>query len=185
MKNEVSALMDGEIESENVSRIVEMLKNNNELKNHWETYHLIGDALRQPSHLSLDLSSSVAAKLQNEPVVFSPNLSNSLKKQKRKVAMLALAASIVLGVSTLIGVNQYLQEPKQQTLVENKKQENKQQAVPMTVSTQLQSIRSYPLVFEPNDYSFLHGGIQPVHATSHRRTSNIQYIEDRKNEMAE
>lgn len=185
MKNEVSALVDGEMESGNVSHVLEMLKKNDELKYHWETYHLIGDALRQSSHLSLDLSSLVSAKLQNEPVIFSPALAKFFKKQKRKVAMLAVAASVVLGVSTLIGLNQYVQESEQQVLVEHKKQENELNAIPMTVSAQPQPIRSYSLVFEPNDFSFFHREIQPVHATPYKRTSDIQYIDYRKNETAE
>ena len=81
MKNEVSALMDGEIESEDVSRILEMINKNNELKYQWGTYHLISDALRQSSQLSVDLSPHIAAKLQNEPVIFAPNISHSFKKQ--------------------------------------------------------------------------------------------------------
>jgi len=187
LKNEVSALMDGEIESEDVSRILEMINKNNELKYQWGTYHLISDALRQSSQLSVDLSPHIAAKLQNEPIIVAPNISHSFKKQKRKIAMLAVAASVVLGVSVVVGLSQYFQEPKQQILAESKKQGNEYHAVPMTVSTQpqSQSIKNYPLVFEQDDFSFLHGEARPAYVRSYEKNSNMQYIEYRKNETAD
>ena len=189
LKNEVSALMDGEIESEDVSRILEMINKNNELKYQWGTYHLISDALRQSSQLSVDLSPHIAAKLQNEPIIFAPNISHSFKKQKRKIAMLAVAASVVLCVSVVVGLSQYFQEPKQQILAESKKQGNEYHAVPMTVSTQpqsqSQSIKNYPLVFEQDDFSFLHGEARPAYVRSYEKNSNMQYIEYRKSETAD
>ena len=62
MKSKVSALMDGELDQQDVLNIIEAIKKDNNLRDEWETYHLIGDALRQSSRLSMNISSSVYHK---------------------------------------------------------------------------------------------------------------------------
>ena len=189
LENEVSALMDGELESENISRVVEMLNRNSELKQHWETYHLISDALRQSPRLSMNLSEVVTTKLKDEPILYSPNVSQLLlfKKQKRKIATLALAASVVLGISTWLGLNQYSQETDKQIFAEKKTQETGYSAVPITVSSQLQPIKNGSLVFERNDFLFLQNEIQPIYTnyanTQRQNTNTPQSTEYHKNEV--
>ena len=191
MENEVSALMDGELESENISRVVEMLNRNSELKQHWENYHLISDALRQSPRLSMNLSEVVTTKLKDEPIIYSPNVSQLLlfKKQKRKIATLALAASVVLGISTWLGLNQYSQETDKQIFAEKKTQETGYSAVPITVSSQLQPIKNGSLVFERNDFLFLQNEMQPIYTnyanTQRQNTNTPQSIEYHKNEVTE
>ncbi|GKS69639.1 anti sigma-E protein, RseA [Nitrosomonas sp. PY1] len=192
MENEVSALMDGELESEDVSRVVEMLDRNSELKQHWETYHLIGDALRQSSQLSMNLSEAVATKLKDEPIIYSPNVSELLlfKKQKRKIATLALAASVVLGISTWLGLDHSSQEADKQILAEKKMQETiDHSVVPITVSSQLQPIKNGPVVFERSNLLLLQNEMQPIYtnyiSAQRQNNSTPRSIEYHKKEITE
>lgn len=191
MKNEVSALMDGELESENFSRVVDMLDKNSELKQHWETYHLISDALRKSPRLSMNLSKTVTEKLKDEPIVYSSNVSQLLlfKKQKRKMATLALAASVVLGFSIWLGLNQYSHEADKQIYAEKKVQETAYSAVPIPVSSQSRPIKNSSLVFERNDFLLLQNEMQPIYInyanTQKQNTNTMQVIEYYRNEVIE
>lgn len=64
--------MDGELEKHDVSSVLEVLRKDDELRIKWQTYHLIGDTLRQSSRLSTDVSQKVNQKLIAEPTVLSP-----------------------------------------------------------------------------------------------------------------
>lgn len=99
MKSKVSALMDGELDQQDASGVIESLRKDDDLQQEWETYHLIGDALRQSSRLSMDLSSSVSHKLESEPTVLSPHTSKIHNQQKHKVFAFATAASVIAMVS--------------------------------------------------------------------------------------
>jgi sigma-E factor negative regulatory protein RseA len=79
MKDQLSALMDGEFDIESAEHLITSAKSGGELKSCWAHYHLIGDALRgdvgrggiQMSH---GFSSRVMSVLENEPTVLAPNL---------------------------------------------------------------------------------------------------------------
>ena len=82
MKSKISAMMDGELESEDVSSIITQIKKTDDLKNDWSTYHLIGDSLRRSSS-SIDIARRVSTALETEP-----------KQNKFKVFALSAAASL-------------------------------------------------------------------------------------------
>lgn len=90
-----SALYDGELESHEIDRAIRESLNE---RTRWETYALIGDALRGSSIHPPDLTTSVMARLYEEPVVLAPR---NLKPQSRQHPLLALAASVA-GV-TVVG----------------------------------------------------------------------------------
>ncbi|MBA3757170.1 MAG: sigma-E factor negative regulatory protein, partial [Nitrosomonas sp.] len=73
MKSKVSALMDGELDKQDALNVIEAVRRKDELQEEWECYHLIGDALRQSSRLSMNISFSVSQKLKTEPTVLFPN----------------------------------------------------------------------------------------------------------------
>ena len=45
-------LMDGELDHQEVAKVLEELKIDEGLREEWKNYHVIGDALRQSSQLS-------------------------------------------------------------------------------------------------------------------------------------
>ncbi len=102
MKENLSALIDDELHGEDLGPHLSRLKENAELRRAWDTYHLIGDALR--GHLSTDFSGRVAARLAQEPVVLAPRQRVFARGQRVRYAMSAAAgvAAVVLVVWTAI-----------------------------------------------------------------------------------
>ena len=81
MKDQLSALMDGEFDTESAEHLITSVKSGGELKSCWTHYHLIGDTLRgdigrggvQMSH---DFSRRVMHALESEPTLLAPNGQN-------------------------------------------------------------------------------------------------------------
>lgn len=73
MKDQLSALIDGEIAPEDASHVISGIKADGEIKAAWQHYHLIGDAMRGDAYTHHTLTSKVMLALQDEPTVLSPN----------------------------------------------------------------------------------------------------------------
>lgn len=78
MKDQLSALIDGELEIESADHLIASAKVGGELKHCWAHYHLIGDAMRgdigqHEVNISQGFSRRVMSALENEPIVFAPN----------------------------------------------------------------------------------------------------------------
>ena len=73
-QEKVSAFMDGEIDSD---EILDALKSDPELQAQWQRYHVIRSGLRKEASVApqLDITSQVAAALDNEPTVMAPKRS--------------------------------------------------------------------------------------------------------------
>lgn len=72
MKEQISALMDGELEVDGVEHLFTALKADSECTECWQTYHLIGDVMRGTQTLDPGLRHSIMKRLEAEPVVFAP-----------------------------------------------------------------------------------------------------------------
>lgn len=70
MREDISALADGELGEDEALRLLASLRNDPDLRSDWDSCHLIGDALR--GHLSRPVASSVARRLAAEPTVLAP-----------------------------------------------------------------------------------------------------------------
>ncbi len=92
MKQDISAMMDGELFEDDAVALLAKLKKNPHGDKEWLTYHLIGDALRQPDHVGKDISSSFHARLLAEPTVFAPRRRIT---QKARYFALSAAASLM------------------------------------------------------------------------------------------
>jgi sigma-E factor negative regulatory protein RseA len=148
MKDQLSALMDGEFDIESAEHLITSAKSGGELKSCWAHYHLIGDALRgdvgrggiQMSH---DFSHRVMSALESEPTVLLPNLdalqpnihapSRASSKQafyKKSTQFWSVAASVaaVMFVGVMV-LQQQISQPTEPTAVQVAQQEVlKQQA---------------------------------------------------------
>lgn len=93
MKQEISALMDGELFEDEAEDLFGQVRRDAGAHKDWELYHLIGDVLRQPDHIHSDLSAKVRERMQDEPVVFAPRVRAS--RQKVRAFALSAAASLV------------------------------------------------------------------------------------------
>jgi sigma-E factor negative regulatory protein RseA len=67
---QLSQLVDGELENTEAARQIAALKDDAELRRTWDTYHLIGDAMR--GHMATDFTAKLARRLRDEPTVLAP-----------------------------------------------------------------------------------------------------------------
>lgn len=71
MKNELSALIDNELNIDELARILNAAKSNEDVRSAWKHYHLIGDAMRGDAQMTDDFSSRVMQALESEPTVLA------------------------------------------------------------------------------------------------------------------
>jgi sigma-E factor negative regulatory protein RseA len=76
MKDQLSALVDGEFAAEDAEHLITSLKSNGELKEAWQHYHLIGDAMRGNMAMRPDFSARVMQALDAEPTVLAVSKAN-------------------------------------------------------------------------------------------------------------
>ncbi len=99
MKNQLSALIDGELELEEAEHLVKALKSNGEVADAWKYYHLIGDAIRGEDDLSPNFCYKVMKALDEEPTVLvaGRHITNQQQTKQRKIktpAIWSVAASV-------------------------------------------------------------------------------------------
>lgn len=70
MKETLSGFIDGEFQRGELQMHLARIKSDAELRNAWNTYHLIGDALRGP--VCPDFTSRVVTRLRDEPALLAP-----------------------------------------------------------------------------------------------------------------
>ncbi|HBV21491.1 MAG TPA: sigma-E factor negative regulatory protein [Nitrosomonas sp.] len=160
MKNKVSELMDGELENQDAKKTIETLNKKNELQNDWDTYHLIGDILRQSSTttLSTNITQRVRLQLESEPTVLSP-IKPASRSNKTKVFAFATAASVVGMISAWLVMYDVYQESHPVMVVDHSKiqAEADQPMTPMLVSHPPKAVSySHIPVENMNNYLFFH-----------------------------
>ncbi len=167
----ISAFMDGELDDHEATGQVRRLKEDPELRAAWETYHLIGDALRGEAGYSSGLAARISAKLAAEPTVLAP----SPRMQSRNVRRVALSAAASIGGVALVAWLALFDNPflPQQNLALN-------QTPPWRAQTQLAATPANGAV---NDYLLAHQQFSPSTAmqgvASYVRTVSGQNPEQR------
>lgn len=100
MKNQLSALIDGEFEIEDSEHIITAIKSDGEIREAWKCYHLIGDTIRGDVDMQYDFGAKVMQALEMEPTVLAVNQQTvgqgaSTKQYKLKApAFWSVAASV-------------------------------------------------------------------------------------------
>jgi sigma-E factor negative regulatory protein RseA len=92
MKQNISALMDGELFDDEAEALLDKIKRNPDVHAEWHLYHLVGDALRQPGHLHANISATMRERLRDEPTVLAPR---SRTRQNARWFALSAAASVM------------------------------------------------------------------------------------------
>jgi sigma-E factor negative regulatory protein RseA len=72
MKEQLSALMDGELDLDSNPHLYSALRKNGEAAESWATYHLIGDVMRGDLPIHPQLQERIMQRLEAEPVVLAP-----------------------------------------------------------------------------------------------------------------
>jgi len=93
MREKISALMDGELDGQQAGRTINAITEEEDLKQVWDAYHLIGDAMRANSHVAVNVRQQVAEQLAGEPTVLAPRRWLAPVRTRRAGAV-ALAASV-------------------------------------------------------------------------------------------
>ena len=145
----VSALMDGELGEKEAVEQLKRIEQDPELRTAWETYHVIGDALRGQAELSPGFVARVAARLEQEPAVLAPR--RRLDHPIVIKVALPIAAS-VCGVAVVAWLA--LSNPFQ-TVAPN--------AAPTQVANKAPDIplQAVPAAVAVNDYLFAHQQFSP------------------------
>lgn len=92
MKDQLSALIDGEFAIESAEHIITSAISGGELKEAWRHYHLIGDAMRGDCHMQHNFSMRVMQALESEPTALGINKDEAVeqvlsKKQAYKISL--------------------------------------------------------------------------------------------------
>jgi sigma-E factor negative regulatory protein RseA len=96
----ISALMDGELEQHEAERHWKRLRDDPGLRDSWDAFHLIGDALRGDNPLSAGFTANLSQRLAEEPTVLAPR---RLPEVPRRIATYALSAAASLAAVAVVG----------------------------------------------------------------------------------
>jgi sigma-E factor negative regulatory protein RseA len=110
MKEKLSALIDGELQSSDCQAHLGRLRTDGELRRAWDAYHLIGDALR--GHVSPDFTDRVVARLQEEPTVLAPQRKMAAAGRLAWYTMSAAASVAAVTLVVLTASSGWRAEPQ-------------------------------------------------------------------------
>ena len=96
----ISALMDGELDDREAALECERLKDDPALRGTWHSFHLIGDSLRGERLLSEGFSARLAQRLDREPTILAPR---RLAARPTRFTTYALSAAASLAVVSVVG----------------------------------------------------------------------------------
>lgn len=102
MKQDISSLMDGELEGDDAVRVIHACCTSEDHKDTWNTYHVIGEAIRGQSPATLARRPGIAAALAKEPTVLAPR-TRVLETTLGRIALAAAASVATIGVVSWIG----------------------------------------------------------------------------------
>lgn len=106
MKNQISALMDGELDDDEARIVLGRLKQDTEACDEWQIYHLIGDSLRQTTAGEGGFSARFAEKLAAEPTVLAPSRRPAFRRPLVALSAAASLAAVSLVAWTAFQLNQ-------------------------------------------------------------------------------
>lgn len=91
MKDQISALMDNELDLDDSVHLFTAIKSDEELGRCWSSYHLIGDAMRGTGMFKSDFNRRLMQKLEAEPTIVAPH---SKRKLVQRPVLWSAAASV-------------------------------------------------------------------------------------------
>jgi sigma-E factor negative regulatory protein RseA len=72
MSEQISALMDDEVAVEDAAHLFDAMQSSRQAAEAWSQYHLIGDAMRSDTVLSVNFKQNLMHRLDLEPTVLAP-----------------------------------------------------------------------------------------------------------------
>lgn len=152
----VSALMDGELGEKEAIEQLKRIEQNPELRSAWETYHVIGDALRGQGALSPGFVSRLAARLEQEPAVLAPR--RRLEHPLVMKVALPIAASVCgVAVVAWLALGSFFQPVVGQNAVAT----NDAAQIQVAKTVPDKPLQAVPAAVAVNDYLFAHQQFSP------------------------
>lgn len=107
VNEQISALVDGELGSDEQEFLLRRLAHDKTLQGKWNRYHLISDTLQNhlPNKMDVRLATLVSDELEKEDALQVSSRNGTTKKLAKLVAGLSIAASVA--VFSIIGIQQY------------------------------------------------------------------------------
>ncbi len=102
MTQELSSLMDGELEAREAERAIRSCCGNEELKRKWQSYHLIGEAMRGECAMPGASTRRIMEAIASEPTVLAPK--RPLSTTAGRIAFAAAASMATVAVVGWIGM---------------------------------------------------------------------------------
>jgi sigma-E factor negative regulatory protein RseA len=148
--DKISALMDGELDEHHARQVIARIRQG-DLRAHWDTFHLIGDALRGDCLLSADFSERVAQRLAQEPTILAPHHRFTAKRVTAYAlsAAASLAAVALVAWTALSTSNPIVTQPQIA------------QVQPIIVATPVAQLVSIPSNGKMTEYLLAHQGYSP------------------------
>lgn len=120
MKEQLSALMDGEFNTSNADHLLIVAKSDGELRRAWNAYHMIGDVMRGEHAFHCDMTSRIMDAIDNEPTVLAPSAAQATEAQLKqslfkKTAFWSVAASVTAVM--FVGLMLLQQQKSEQNLL--------------------------------------------------------------------
>ncbi len=100
MTLEISTLMDGEGNHSEAVGLISDVCRDEDLVEVWQTYHLIGDCLRQTSVVSQGIAANISARLRDEPTILAPSRGSLLNHPVVKFSAAASVAVVTFAAWT-------------------------------------------------------------------------------------
>lgn len=101
MKERLSAAMDGEVELGGSGNLLSRIHGDSELRERWQTYCLIGDALRGDGSKEGDFVGRVMAALDGEPTALAPRVATARPGRARWADRVLPIAASLMGVAAV------------------------------------------------------------------------------------
>ncbi|MBX9812429.1 MAG: sigma-E factor negative regulatory protein [Burkholderiales bacterium] len=153
--DEISALIDGELDEREASRQLSRTAQQEELRKCWEMFHLIGDTMRGDCRLSPHFSRRIAERLALEPTILAPR-----RRIAKRVTAYVLSAAASLSAVALVAWVAFSANPLSAPQ-EVAKVQAPPAAAPVTAAPQLASIPSAPGQGNMSEYLLAHQEFSP------------------------
>lgn len=111
MKEQISALIDDDLETEGASHLLNSMRNSQHMRKTWSEYQLIGDVLRGEPVMASDLTSKIMQQITQEPVVFAPQPSRVKSAWQHPLAVAASVAAVAVVGWMLVQEMHPLEQP--------------------------------------------------------------------------
>ena len=102
----ISAMMDSELDEAQLAQQLTRLRDEPELQECWDTFHLVGDVIRGERSLNHEICRSVCEKLAFEPTVLAPR-----RPSPKRIRTYALSAAASVAAMALVGWLAFFDNP--------------------------------------------------------------------------